>query len=174
MTLYALGEITPSLPEGFFWIAETATALGNIHIGENVGIWFGAVLRGDEEPIIVGARTNVQDQCTLHTDKNFPLTIGEGCTIGHRATLHGCTIGDNTLVGMSATILNGAIVGKNCLIGAGALVREGQKIPDDSLVIGVPAKIVRTLDSQAVEQIRQSADYYIENARRFARDLKPL
>ena len=174
MSLFSLDDIAPTLPAGFCFVADSATVIGNVEIGEEVGIWFGAVVRGDNERVTIGARTNIQDLCVLHTDPGFPLAIGENCTVGHRATLHGCSIGDGTLVGMSATILNGAKVGRNCLIGAGALVTEGKDIPDGSLVLGVPAKIVRPLSGAEMVRLRQSADNYVANAYRFARGLTKL
>ncbi|WP_275788692.1 gamma carbonic anhydrase family protein [Pararhizobium gei] len=172
MTLYSLDGISPSLPSGFVWIAPTSHVIGAVHLGENVGIWFGAVLRGDNEPITIGAGTNIQEMTMVHTDPGYPVTLGEGCTIGHRAILHGCTIGDNSLVGMGATILNGAKIGRNCLIGAGALVTENRVIPDNSLVVGAPGKVVRELDDAAVEKLRISAENYVRNARRFSKGLK--
>lgn len=171
MSVLALDGITPILPQGFFWIADTATVLGNVEIGEDVGIWFGAVLRGDNERISIGAGSNVQDNSVLHTDPGFPLSVGTGCTIGHRAILHGCTIGDGSLVGMGATILNGARIGKNCLVGAAALVTEGKEIPDGSLAIGAPAKVVRPLTDSEIAGLARSAQNYVANARRFAAGL---
>ena len=171
MALYALGEREPVLPEGFWWIADNATLIGDIRIGEDVGIWFNAVLRGDNEPISIGAGTNIQENCVLHTDFGFPLTIGTGCTIGHKAMLHGCTIGDNSLIGMGATVLNGAVIGRNCLIGAGALVTEGKTIPDNSLVVGAPGRVARTIDAKGEADLRESAAHYVENARRFSEQL---
>lgn len=174
MPLYKLGDTSPDLPDGFSWIADTAVVIGDVVVEEDVGIWFGSVLRGDTEPIRVGRGSNIQEQCILHTDMGFPLTIGAGCTIGHKAILHGCTIGDNSLIGMGATVLNGARIGKNCLVGAGALVTEGKEIPDNSLALGAPAKVVRELDDKAVSMLTWSANHYIENARRFASELVRL
>ena len=174
MALYELDGIAPEMPEGFAFVAENATVIGKVRLGEDVGIWFNAVLRGDNELIDIEARTNIQENAVLHTDMGYPLTIGGGCTIGHKAMLHGCTIGENSLIGMGATILNGAKIGKNCLIGAGALVTEGKEIPDNSLVVGAPAKVVRTLDENAENQLRLSAAHYVENARRFAKGLKRI
>ncbi len=174
MPLYKLGEHRPVLPEGFHWIADTASVIGQVLIGEDVGIWFGSVLRGDNEPITIGAGSNVQENCVFHTDMGYPLTVGAGCTIGHKAMLHGCTIGDNSLVGMGATVLNGAKIGRNCLIGAGALVTEGKEIPDGSLVIGSPGKPVKQLDKEAIGMLEWSARHYVENAKRFARDLERI
>ena len=175
MTLYALGSDTPQLPEnGDFWVAPGAHVIGKVRLGEGVGIWFGAVLRGDNELIDIGAGTNIQEGVTLHTDMGYPATIGSNCTIGHNAIIHGCTIGDNSLIGMGATILNGAKIGRNCLVGANALVTEGKEFPDNSLIVGAPAKVVRSLDATAVEALARSAAHYVDNARRFKRELKPL
>lgn len=174
MAIYRLERREPSLPDGFFWIAETAAVIGNVIVGRDVGIWFGAVLRGDNETITVGAGSNIQENAVLHTDLGYPLTIGEGCTIGHKAMLHGCTIGDNSLIGMSATVLNGAVIGRNCLIGAGALVTEGKVIPDNSLVVGSPGKVVRELDADAAAMLAESARHYVENAHRFSNGLERL
>lgn len=154
------------------WVAPDASIIGNIHIGRDVGVWFGVVLRGDNEPIQIGARTNVQEHTIMHTDPGFPISIGEGCTIGHRALLHGCTIGDNSLVGMGAIILNGAKIGSNCLVGAGALVTENKEFPDGSLIMGSPAKAVRTLDETAINRLKLSAELYVANQRRFSKGLK--
>ena len=175
MPVYALGGSTPKLPTaGLYWIAPDAHVIGQIELGENVGIWFGAVLRGDNEPIVVGAGSNIQEGVMAHTDMGFPLTIGKTCTIGHHAILHGCTIGDNALIGMGATILNGAKIGNNSLVGANALVTEGKEFPDNSLIVGAPARVVRTLDEAAIASIRRSAESYIANWQRFARDLRQL
>ncbi|MCZ4347960.1 gamma carbonic anhydrase family protein [Devosia neptuniae] len=171
MTLYALDGIAPEIDPDVGWIAPTAVLVGRVVVGAEAGIWFGVVARGDNEAIIIGARTNVQENTVLHTDMGFPLTIGEGCTIGHKAMLHGCTIGDNTLIGMGATVLNGAKIGQNCLIGAGALITEGKAIPDGSLVVGAPGKVIRDLDEAAIAGLRKSADAYARNARRFASGL---
>jgi carbonic anhydrase/acetyltransferase-like protein (isoleucine patch superfamily) len=174
VTLFVLDGIAPILPSGFYWVADTAMVIGDVEISENVGIWFGAVLRGDNERIRVGRGSNVQEHCVFHTDPGFPLSVGEDCTIGHRATLHGCSIGDGSLIGMSATILNGAVIGKSCIVGAGALVTEGKSFPDNSLIVGSPAKVVRELDPEAAEKLRDSARRYVLNARRFANGLRPL
>jgi len=176
MSLYALEGISPEIDPNVGWIAPSAVLVGRVRVGADVGIWFGAVARGDgdNEWISIGAGSNVQDNAVLHTDIGFPLTVGQGCTIGHKAMLHGCTIGDNTLIGMNATVLNGARIGKNCLIGAGALITEGKDIPDGSLVIGAPAKIVRQLDETVIEGLRRSAGNYVINARRFAAELVEL
>ena len=170
MAVHTLDGIAPTLPaEGNYWIAPDARVIGNVVIGEDVGIWFGAVLRGDNEPITVGAATNIQEHSVLHTDMGFPLTIGRGCTIGHRAILHGCTVGDNSLIGMGAIVLNGARIGANSLVGAGALVPEGKHYPDGSLIIGTPGRVVRTLTEDQIGRLRQSALSYVDNWKRFAR-----
>lgn len=171
MTLYALDGIAPQIDPDVGWIAPTAVLIGDIVVGADVGIWFGTVARGDIERISIGARTNVQENCVLHTDTDYPLVIGTGCTIGHSAIVHGCTIGDNTLIGMGATVLNGASIGKNCLIGAGALITENKVIPDNSMVLGAPGKVVREIDAEGVEKLRASAERYVRNARRFAAGL---
>ncbi|MEO5808016.1 gamma carbonic anhydrase family protein [Devosia sp.] len=172
MTLYALDGIAPQIDPDVAWIAPTAVLVGKVSVGRDAGIWFGVVARGDNEPITIGAQTNVQENVVLHTDMGFPLRIGAGCTVGHKAMLHGCTIGDNTLIGMGATVLNGAVIGNNCLIGAGALVTEGKVIPDNSLVVGAPGKVIRELDAEAVTRLRQSATHYVSAARRFAKGLQ--
>lgn len=172
MALFELDGRVPSLPDGFSFVAESASVIGNVVIEDDVGIWFGAVIRGDNETITIGTGSNVQDNAVLHTDPGFPLTIGRHCTIGHKAMLHGCTVGENSLIGMNATVLNGAVIGRNCLIGAGALVTEGKQIPDNSLVVGAPGKVVRALDEAAIARLAQSAQHYIANARRFAAGLK--
>lgn len=175
MTLYKLDDISPSLPDdNDYWIAPAAHVLGNVRIGSGVGIWFGVTLRGDHEIIDIGDGSNVQENTVMHTDIGFPLVIGKNCTIGHKAMLHGCTIGENTLIGMGATVLNGAKIGKNCLIGAGALVTEGKVIPDGSLVMGAPGRVVRELDAKAIAHIGFSALHYQENMRRFRNGLTAL
>ena len=173
MTVYALGNLRPTIDDDA-WIAPGAHVIGHVILGAGVGVWFGATLRGDNEPVTIGAGTNLQENTVCHTDMGFPLTVGRDCTIGHKAMLHGCTIGDETLIGMGATILNGAVVGRNCLIGAGALVTEGKNIPDGSLVVGSPGKVVRPLDEVAIKGLRESARHYRDNMRRFRRDLSAL
>ncbi|MDR6758566.1 carbonic anhydrase/acetyltransferase-like protein (isoleucine patch superfamily) [Mycoplana sp. BE70] len=175
MPLYALGNHVPALPaDDRCWIAPDAQVIGKVVIGEDVGIWFGATLRGDNEPITLGARTNIQENTVIHTDPGKPVTIGEGCTIGHGAIIHGCTIGDNSLIGMGATVLNGAVIGNNCLVGAGALVTEGKVFPDNSLIVGSPARVVRTLDEAAIEGLKTSAESYVRNWKRFKAELRRL
>jgi len=175
MPLYALGDVSPELPEdGACWIAPDAQLIGKVKLGRDAGIWFGAVLRGDNEWITIGAGSNVQEHSVLHTDIGYPLTVGANCTIGHRAILHGCTIGDGSLIGMGAIVLNGAKIGRNCLVGAGALVTENKSFPDGSLIIGSPAKVARELDEAALAGLARSAPGYVANARRFRDNLRRL
>lgn len=168
MTIYALDGIAPKIDPDVGWIAPSAVLVGDVVVGPEAGIWFGVVARGDIEAITIGARTNVQENCVLHTDSGYPLVIGDNCTIGHGAIVHGCTIGDNTLVGMGATVLSGARIGRNCLIGANALITEGKEIPDNSMVVGAPGKVIRTIDEAGVRALAASAERYVKNARRFA------
>ena len=168
MTVYALGAVHPEFPpDGDFWIAPDANLIGQVTVGAGASVWFGATLRGDNEAIVLGAGSNVQENCVLHTDPGYPLTVGANCTIGHRAILHGCTIGEQTLIGMGAVVLNGARIGAQCLIAAGALITEGTHIADGSLVIGVPGKVVRVLDDRARARLLASAVNYQNNMRRF-------
>jgi carbonic anhydrase/acetyltransferase-like protein (isoleucine patch superfamily) len=168
MTLYALEGTSPQTPENAdFWVAPDANVIGNVRLGQGSSVWFGCTLRGDNELIDIGDGSNVQESTVMHTDAGFPLTIGKNCTIGHKAMLHGCTIGDNSLIGMGATVLNGAKIGKNCLIGANALITEGKEIPDGSLVMGSPGKVVRQLDEAAIQKLTFSALHYQDNMRRF-------
>lgn len=173
MTLYSLEGIIPQLADDA-WAAPDANLIGKVVLEAKASVWFGCTLRGDNEEIRVGAGSNVQENTVCHTDMGYPLVIGTGCTIGHKVMLHGCTIGDNTLIGMGATILNGATIGRNCLIGAGALITEGKEIPDGSLVMGMPGKVVRDLDEAAIEGLRKSALGYQANAARFATGLKAV
>ena len=168
MPIYALDGIAPRIDPDVGWIAPTAVLVGDVVVGAEAGIWFGVVARGDIETITIGARTNVQENCVLHTDTGYPLEIGNNCTIGHSAVVHGCTIGDNSLIGMGATVLNGARIGRNCLIGANALITENKVIPDNSMVLGAPGKVVRAIDAAGVENLAASAERYVRNARRFA------
>ncbi|KAI93661.1 acetyltransferase [Rhodomicrobium udaipurense JA643] len=168
MAIYALDGISPELPhEGDYWIAPTAVLLGRVVLGRDASVWFGSVLRGDNDPIEIGGGTNIQDMTMIHTDLGAPTRVGRGCTIGHRVTLHGCTVGDNCLIGMGATILNHAVIGDNCLIGAGALITEGKQIPAGSVVLGSPGKIVREVTAAEIEGFKRSAAGYMANARRF-------
>ena len=175
MPLYALDEHVPQLADpDRVWIAPDAQVIGRIHLGLDVGIWFGSALRGDNEPIRIGDRTNVQEGVIMHVDPGFPLTIGSDVTVGHGAIVHGCTIGDGSLIGMGATVLNGAVIGRGCLVGANALVTEGKTFPDHSLIVGAPAKAVRILDDAAIEGLRDAALRYVENARRYRAGLRRI
>jgi carbonic anhydrase/acetyltransferase-like protein (isoleucine patch superfamily) len=168
MPVYVLDDIAPDLPEpGSFWIAPDAHLIGRVRVGRDVGIWFGAVLRGDNELIDIGENSNVQDNSVLHTDMGVPLTVGKNVTIGHLVMLHGCTIGDNTLIGIKTVILNKAVIGKNCIIGANTLITEGKHIPDNSLVMGSPGKVVRQLTDEEIARIKLNADVYVKNLRRY-------
>ncbi|MHA1527659.1 MAG: gamma carbonic anhydrase family protein [Alphaproteobacteria bacterium] len=161
MSLYALDGVAPTLPaSGNCYIAPGARVIGNVTLAEEVGIWFNAVLRGDNEPIVIGPGSNVQDGCVLHTDPGFPLTLGANVTVGHSAVLHGCTIGEGTLIGMGAVVLNGARIGKGCLIGANALVTEGKEIPDHSMAVGQPARVIRPVDATLAAELRRAAEIY--------------
>ena len=176
MSLFALDDAAPTLEgaDDAPWVAHDANVIGLVHLAARSSVWFGATLRGDNEPIEVGEGSNVQELCMLHTDPGFPLKVGAGCTIGHRAILHGCTIGANSLVGMGAIVLNGATIGENCLIGAGALVPEGRDVPAGSLVVGAPGKAIRQLDEAAIDGLKLSALSYVERSRQFMRDLAAL
>ena len=175
MPLYSLDGVSPETPgDGVWWLALDAHLIGKVRIGRDVGIWFGAVLRGDNEWIEIGPGSNIQEGCVLHTDMGFPLTVGAGCTIGHRAILHGCIIGDNCLIGMGATVLNGAKIGANSLVGANALVTEGKAFPANSLIVGAPARAVRTLDDAAAAGIAGSAKNYVARWKRFVAGMKRL
>ena len=171
--IYALDGIRPVIGKNV-WIAPGCNIVGKIELQDEVGVWFNVTMRGDNELIRIGRGSNVQENCVLHTDMGYPLTVGADCTIGHKAMLHGCTIGDGTLIGMGATILNGAQIGRGCLIGAGTLITEGKIIPDGSLVMGVPGKVVRELDEEARARLLASAEGYRRNAARFATGLRLL
>jgi carbonic anhydrase/acetyltransferase-like protein (isoleucine patch superfamily) len=173
MASYSIDGIAPALPsDGDFWVAPNATLIGDVRLAREVGIWFGAVLRADNDTIAIGAGSNVQDNCVLHADPGFPISIGEYCTIGHNAIVHGCTIGDNSLIGMGATILNGAHIGRNCLIAANALVSENAVVPDNSLVRGIPAKVAGQIDAERVRAMRTAAEAYVRSWHRFRRGLE--
>lgn len=171
--IYALDSIRPEIAADA-WLADTAVLIGRVVLEPAASVWFGAVLRGDNEEIRVGQGSNIQENAVLHTDMGYPLIIAANCTIGHKAMLHGCTIGEGSLIGMGATVLNGAKIGKGCLIGAGALITEGKEIPDGSLVMGAPGKVVRQLDAQAQARLLQSAHSYQANARRYVKGLQLL
>lgn len=171
MTSFSLDTVCPELADETVWIAPDASVIGRVILQSESSVWFGAVLRGDNEPIIIGARSNVQEHTVCHTDPGAPLVVGEDCTIGHRAILHGCKIGNNSLIGMGAIILNHAEIGENCLIGAGALIPEGKKIPDNSLVMGMPGKVVRELGPDSAAALTESAARYVANAKRYKEGL---
>jgi len=173
MSVYALEDVKPDLAVDV-WIADSATVVGNVIMEAGSSAWFGTVIRGDNDPIKIGARSNIQDNSVLHSDAGSPLTIGEDVTVGHQAMLHGCTIGDNSLIGIGATVLNGAKIGKNCLIGAHALVTENKIIPDNSVVMGSPGKVVKDLPEAQEAMLKASAAYYVANAQRFKKGLKKL
>jgi carbonic anhydrase/acetyltransferase-like protein (isoleucine patch superfamily) len=170
MPCYRLGDKAPALGRGT-WIAANATIIGDVRLGNNASVWWGAVLRGDNDPITIGANSNIQDGSVLHTDAGVPLTIGADVTVGHLVMLHGCTIGDGSLIGIKSVVLNRAVIGKNCLIGANSLIPEGKVIPDRSLVIGSPGKVVRQLSDEEVARLDASAAHYVDNARRYRTQL---
>jgi len=170
---YSLADARIETVGEAYWIAPTAVVIGRVKLGENASVWWNAVIRGDNEQITLGRNTNIQDGCVLHTDPGFPLTTGVDVTVGHLAMLHGCTIDDNSLIGIGAVVLNGVKIGRNCLIGSKALVTEGKEIPDNSLVMGAPAKVVREVSDEHVAMMREAAEHYVENWQRYKRDLRP-
>ena len=170
--IYSLEDRQPDIDESCF-VAESADLIGSVVMHENASVWFNCVLRADNEPIVVGKNSNVQDSSVLHVDPGFPLNIGEGVTVGHKVMLHGCTIGDNSLIGINAIVLNGAKIGKNCIIGANALVTEGMEVPDGSMVLGSPGKVVKELDERAFAMLKMGADHYVSNGKRYAAKLNP-
>jgi carbonic anhydrase/acetyltransferase-like protein (isoleucine patch superfamily) len=175
MAVYALGESVPQTPEnGQFWVAPDAKVIGQVVLKTNASVWYGAVVRGDVEAIEIGEDTNIQDGSVLHADFGVPLTIGKGVTVGHQVMLHGCTIGDYSLIGIGATILNGAKIGKNCIIGAHALIAEGKEIPDNSLVVGMPGRVIKTLGEDMAEMLKASADHYVGNWQRHKSELRQI
>ncbi len=173
MAIYEVDGIVPQVAESA-WVADSAEVMGDVVLGQEVGIWFGVVVRGDTSAIRIGDRTNIQDLSVLHSDVGMPLTIGAGVTVGHKAMLHGCSVGDDSLIGIGAVVLNGAKIGKGCLVGAGALVTEGKAFPDGSMIIGSPAKVVRSLTPEQLQGLRHSADHYVANARRFKASLNKI
>ena len=175
MTVYSLDAKQPQLPpEGEYWIAPNATVIGDVILRPGASIWWNAVVRGDNEPITIGEDSNIQDGSVLHNDVGVPLTIGRGVTVGHKVMLHGCDIGDNSLIGINAVVLNRARIGRNCIIGAGAIITEGKEIPDNSLVVGAPGKVIRALEAPQIEMLRMSAEHYVQNWKRYARGLARL
>ena len=173
MSLYQLDDISPRLADTA-WVADSAQVMGNVELAADTSVWFGAVLRGDTEVIRVGRGSNIQENAVVHADIGFPVLIGENVTVGHQVMLHGCSIGDGSLIGIQAVVLNGAKIGKHCLVGAGALVTEGKEFPDGSMIIGAPAKVVRQLTPEQMAGLDRSAEHYVENARRFRSGLKKI
>jgi len=173
MAIYALNQFAPHIAEGA-WVADTAQVMGRVHMGPGSSVWFGAVVRGDMDDIRIGANTNIQDGSVLHADAGKPLTIGDNVTVGHMVMLHGCTVGEGSLIGIGAIVLNGAKIGKGCIVGAGALVTEGKEFPDGSMIIGSPAKAVRDLTPEQQLGLRASAQHYVENAAQFRAGLKKI
>ena len=173
MAIYQLDDKTPQIADSA-WVADNAEVMGDVRLGESVSIWFNTTLRGDNDPITIGDGSNIQDGSVLHTDEGVPLTIGRNVTVGHMVMLHGCSIGDESLIGIGAIVLNGAKIGRNCLVGAGALVTEGKEFPDGSMILGSPAKVVRQLTPEQIEGLRYSAQHYIDNAKRYKQGLKKV
>ncbi|UTW57176.1 gamma carbonic anhydrase family protein [Kordiimonas sp. SCSIO 12603] len=171
--LYSLEGVTPEIAKTG-WTAPTATVIGNVSLAEEASIWFNCTIRGDNDPINIGSRSNIQDNSVLHTDIGAPINIGEGVTVGHKVMLHGCTIGENTLIGMGSTILNHAKIGANSIVGANSLVTEGKEFPENVLIVGSPARVVRELKPEELEMIKKSAHVYVENAKRFQTELKEV
>jgi carbonic anhydrase/acetyltransferase-like protein (isoleucine patch superfamily) len=175
MAIYELDGQRPDLPaDERYWIAETAAVIGTVRLKRDASVWYGASLRGDNEWVEVGERSNIQENCILHTDIGFPLTIGSGCTIGHSVILHGCTIADDSLIGMGAIVLNGVKIGRHCLVGAGAVVTEGKEFPDNSLIVGAPARAVREVNDKILQLIDESAQFYVNNWQRYRKGLKRI
>ena len=175
MAIFELDGEAPDLPaDGRYWIADSAVVIGRVRLKTDASVWFNAVLRGDNEWIDLGERSQIQDNAVLHTDLGFPLSIGEDCVIGHNVVLHGCTIASNSLIGMGAVVLNGARIGKNCLVGAGAVVTEGKEFADNSLIVGAPARVLRTLDEKAAQAIARDADIYVQRWQQYAKGLKRI
>ncbi|UEM23804.1 gamma carbonic anhydrase family protein [Skermanella mucosa] len=168
---YALGDVRVQTEGDAWWIAPNAVVIGNVIMKRNASVWWNAVIRGDNEPITIGENSNIQDGCVLHTDPGFPMDIGSDVTIGHMVMLHGCTIGDGSLVGIGSIVLNGAKIGKNCLIGANSLITEGKEIPDNSMVVGSPGKVIRQLTEEQIAEMRKGADRYVANWQRFKQHL---
>ena len=173
MPIYALGDRTPRFGDGC-WVADNATVIGDIEAGDNVSVWYNVVIRGDNDPITIGDNTNIQDGSILHNDDGVPLKIGSHVTIGHMVMLHGCTIGDGSLIGINAVVLNHAVIGKDCIIGANALIPEGKVIPDRSLVVGSPGRIIRELSEEDIAGLRRNAANYVQNSRMYAAELRHI
>jgi carbonic anhydrase/acetyltransferase-like protein (isoleucine patch superfamily) len=173
MAVYQLGDLSPDIAASA-WVADSARVIGNVSLGDDASVWFGVVVRGDTERIAIGRGSNIQDNSVVHADAGFPVSVGENVTVGHQAMLHGCTIGDHSLIGIQAVVLNGAKIGSHCLVGAGALVTEGQSFPDGSLILGTPARVVRQLSPEQMQGLEKSAEHYVENARRYRAGLKEI
>lgn len=173
MPIYQLGDVRPRIDESAY-LTDSATVIGDVTLKANSSLWYGVTIRGDTEPITIGENSNIQEGTVMHTDKGYPLTVGDNVTVGHQAMLHGCTIGDGSLIGIQAVVLNGAKIGRNCLVGAGALVTEGKEFPDNSLIIGSPAKAVRTLTDEQLEGLKKSADIYVQRAKNYRQNLKRI
>jgi carbonic anhydrase/acetyltransferase-like protein (isoleucine patch superfamily) len=173
MALYELDGKAPHLGDGA-WVADSAQVIGTVELGANASVWFGVVIRGDTEKITIGRNTNIQDGSVLHADEGVPLVLGDNVSVGHQVMLHGCTIGDGSLIGIQAVVLNNAKIGRNCIVGAGSVVTEGKEFPDNSLIFGSPARLVRTLDDKGLEMIRYIAGHYVENGARYRRGLKKI
>jgi carbonic anhydrase/acetyltransferase-like protein (isoleucine patch superfamily) len=175
MAIYELDGQRPDLPaDERYWVAESATVIGTVRLKRDASVWYGASLRGDNEWVEVGEGSNIQENCILHTDIGFPLTIGARCTIGHAVILHGCTIADDSLIGMGAIVLNGVKIGRNCLVGAGAVVTEGKVFPDNSLIVGAPARLIRQVNDKILQLITESADFYVNNWQRYRKGLRKI
>ncbi|MBF5044572.1 gamma carbonic anhydrase family protein [Aggregicoccus sp. 17bor-14] len=174
MPLYALQDMVPEVVPGAYWVAPTASVIGRVRLARDVSVWWGAVLRGDMDLIDIGEGTNIQDGAILHTDAGVPLVLGAHVTVGHRAMLHGCSVGEGSLIGIGATVLNGARIGRHCLVGAHALVTEGTEIPDGSLVLGAPAKVVRPVNEKQLMVLQGSGPHYVHNAERYRKGLRPV
>ena len=173
MAIYQLGDAVPRIHPSA-WVADNATVIGRVELGEGASVWYGSVLRGDNDWMLVGKNSNIQDGSVLHTDAGVPLTIGEGVTVGHQVMMHGCTVGDHSLIGIQSVLLNGCRIGNHCIVGAGAVVTEGKEFPDGSLILGSPAKVVRQLTPEQIERLRWSAAHYVANAQRHRGELKRI
>ncbi|MBN9599973.1 MAG: gamma carbonic anhydrase family protein [Afipia sp.] len=175
MSIYELDGVAPQLPaDGQYFIADSAQVIGQVRLGANASVWFGSVIRGDNEPIEIGEGSSVQDNCTLHTDPGFPLVVRANCSVGHNAILHGCTIGEWSLIGMGAIVMNGAKLGRGCVVGAGSIIPEGKEFPDRSLIVGAPGRVIRTLTEEQVTALTRGAPRYVKNSQRFKAGLKKI
>ncbi|MDO8370418.1 MAG: gamma carbonic anhydrase family protein [Polaromonas sp.] len=173
MAIYKLGDLAPKIHESA-WVADSAQVIGHVELAQDSSVWFGAVIRGDTSTIRIGRGSNIQDSSVLHADDGMPLVIGDNVTVGHQVMLHGCTVGDGSLIGIQAVVLNGAKIGKNCLVGAGSLVTEGKEFPDGSMILGSPAKVVRQLSPEQIAGLKMSAQHYVDNARRYQTGFKKI